>query len=85
MDRFCKNKSKCLRRIKAHTRTLDSALSVGKPSSLKGTVKAYNEITLTWETVSGATGYQIYRKTGSGKYTKVGTVSWNNFLFPIKA
>ena len=81
---FAKTSPSACARIKAHTRTLDSALAVGKPSSLKGTVKAYNEVTLTWETVSGATGYQIYRKAGSGKYTKVGTVSWDKTSFSDK-
>ncbi len=32
-------------------------------------------VKVTWTAVSGATGYRIYRKTGSGSWTKVKTIS----------
>ncbi len=41
-------------------------------SSLASTSKG---VKLTWKKVTGATGYYIYRKTGSGKYTKVKTIT----------
>ncbi len=41
-----------------------------KASSVKAT-----SVKLTWDKVSGATGYQIYRSTNGKKWTKIGTVS----------
>lgn len=74
------NPSACAR-IKAHTRTLTSAVTVGTPENLKGKEKSYNQISLSWKKVSGATGYQIYRKDSSGQYKKAGTVSWEKTSF----
>ena len=74
---FSKTSSKACARIKAHTRTLSSAVSVEKPTSLQTTAKAYNQIELTWNKASGVTGYQIYRKTSGGAYEKMATVSWS--------
>ena len=31
-------------------------------------------VTLKWKKVTGAEGYQVYRKTGSGSYEKIATV-----------
>ena len=47
------------------------------PSTPKlGTVSVTDSgIKLTWKRASNATGYEIYRKTGSGKYTKIATIS----------
>lgn len=36
---------------------------------------AYNKITLTWNVVSNADGYVIYRKTGSSSYQKIKTIT----------
>ena len=37
-------------------------------------------VALSWSTVSGASGYQVYRATGSsGQYTNVGTATSNSF------
>lgn len=41
--------------------------------SAKGT--AYGKITIKWQTVPGADGYQVYRKNTSGVYKKIATVS----------
>lgn len=49
---------------------------ITKPAKVKG-LKASSKsstVTLTWSKASGASGYQIYRRTLSGKYTKVATV-----------
>ena len=35
-------------------------------------------ITLKWSKVTGAEGYQVYRKTGSGSYSKIATVKGNS-------
>ncbi len=42
------------------------------PSSTKSGVK------LSWSKVTGAEGYMVYRKTGSGSYTKIATVKGNS-------
>ncbi|MGN1316569.1 MAG: hypothetical protein ACI4VW_05835 [Acutalibacteraceae bacterium] len=34
-------------------------------------------VTFKWNKVSGASGYYVYRKTGSGEYTKIATVKGN--------
>ena len=75
---FSKTSPSACARIKAHTRTLDSAVAVGKPASFVAKAKAYNQIALTWEKVSGASGYQVYRKEEGGSYRRVKTVSWKN-------
>lgn len=49
-------------RIKAHTRT---AGKIPAPV-LKASAKAYNQIQLTWNSISGADGYAVYR-TEAGK------------------
>ena len=35
-------------------------------------------VTLKWKKVTGAEGYQVYRKTGSGSYSKIATVKGNS-------
>lgn len=75
---FAKTSPSACARIKAHTRTLDSEVSPGKPSSFKAKAEAYNRVKLTWKKVSGVSGYQIYRKEAGGKYKKVCTASWKD-------
>ena len=75
---FSKTSPSACARIKAHTRTLDSEVSPGKPSSFKAKAEAYNRVKLTWKKVSGVSGYQIYRKEAGGKYKKVCTASWKD-------
>ncbi|MFT4144227.1 MAG: leucine-rich repeat protein [Mobilitalea sp.] len=51
------------------------------PKSLKAAVSGYHSIKLTWGSVTGATGYQIYRadrKTDS--YTKIASVKGLSYL-----
>ena len=56
-------------------------LTAGKVSSLTNTSSG---ITVKWSKVSGASGYYVYRKAGSGSYSKVktiksaSTVSWTD-------
>ena len=47
-------------------------LTAGKISSLTNTSGG---ITIKWSKVSGASGYYVYRKTGSGSYSNVKTVT----------
>ncbi len=75
---FAKTSPSACARIKAHTRTLDSEVSPGKPASFKAKAEAYNRVKLTWKKVSGVSGYQIYRKEAGGKYKKVCTASWKD-------
>ena len=75
---FSKTSPSACARIKAHTRTLDTEVSPGKPSSFKAKAEAYNRVKLTWKKVSGVSGYQIYRKEAGGKYKKVCTASWKD-------
>ena len=74
---FSKTSPSACARIKAHTRTLSSAVTVQKPSSPSVSAKAYNKIDLTWTKSAGVSGYQIYRKEAGGEYRKMTTVSWN--------
>ena len=41
----------------------------------KASSKSYNTNTVYWKKLSGASGYKVYRKTGSGKWQKLATVS----------
>lgn len=74
---FSKTSPSACARIKAHTRTLSSAVTVQKPSSMQAFAKAYNKVGLTWTKVSGVSGYQIYRKESGGEYKKMTTLSWS--------
>ena len=47
-------------------------LSAATVSSLTNTSSG---ITVKWSKITGASGYYVYRKTGSGDYTKIATVS----------
>lgn len=49
-------------------------LSAPKLSSVTSAKKG---ITFKWNKVTGASGYYVYRKTGSGKYEKIATVKGN--------
>jgi len=50
-------------------------LTAGKISSLKNTSSG---ITVKWTKVSGATGYYVYRKTASGSYKRIKTITKNS-------
>jgi len=57
------------------TRTLPSA-----PTSVTATANSANSITVSWESVTGATEYYIYRSTTSnGTYSQVGTSATNSY------
>jgi len=47
-------------------------LTAGKISSLTNNTSG---VTVKWSKVSGAKGYYVYRKTGSGSYSKIKTIS----------
>ena len=47
---------------------------------LKGAAAGTNGITVTWNAVSGATTYRVYRKTDSGSWTGLAEVTGTSFL-----
>ena len=65
-------------RIKAHTRTLEESEPEPEiPATPAFTVKAYNTgyNLVSWKKVSGAEGYYVYRRPGTGgKWTRIATV-----------
>ena len=63
--------------------TVQTAQAASAPAQVSLTVKqtASKTVTLTWKKVSGADGYEIYRRTGaSGSYTKIKTVTGGSTL-----
>lgn len=62
---------------------MQTAQAASTPAQVSLTVKqtASKTVTLTWKKVSGADGYEIYRKTGaSGTYTKIKTITSGSTL-----
>lgn len=55
-----------------------NAVFGNRTSGLKGTFDKSEDAALTWNKVSGAKGYEVYRSEG-GSYKKVGTASGNNY------
>jgi chitodextrinase len=50
------------------------------PASVSGTAVSSNSITINWSSVSGATGYRIYRSTSySGSYAQIGITSATSY------
>ena len=61
------------------TKQTESTLKTAKVSLTSVKSSRYDRLKLTWEPVSGASGYQIYRATSkTGKYSKVATVKGEN-------
>lgn len=63
--------------------TVQTAQALSTPAQVSLTVKqtASKTVTLTWKKVSGADGYEIYRKTGaSGTYSKIKTITSGSTL-----
>ncbi|MCI8280874.1 MAG: hypothetical protein HFI76_04055 [Lachnospiraceae bacterium] len=63
----------------------------GRSATLKTSVKNYTTVNLSWNELSGAQGYQIYRsESQNGSYKKVktissvGTLSWSQTVDPNK-
>lgn len=58
----------------------ESDSDLDTPDSLTATAKSDNEISLDWNSVSGATSYYVYRATlYSGNYTKIDTVTTSSY------
>ncbi len=48
--------------------------------TLKSVVNAYGGPQITWNAVGGATQYEVYRKTGSGKWTYIGSTKSTSYI-----
>lgn len=62
---------------KSDSSSSKSILYLSDPT-LKTPKSTKSGITLKWKKVTGAEGYQVWRKTGSGSYSKVATVKGNS-------
>jgi hypothetical protein len=51
--------------------------TTGAPFNLTAMATANNEITLWWQGVPSAIGYNVYRKTAGGTWAKVNGSLWN--------
>ena len=68
-----------------------------KPTNLKATLVSPSKANISWNAVSGATGYEVFRSTSSnGTYLKCGTVTttnrdcpglaaWTTYYFKVRA
>lgn len=64
--------------LKVEQRSGSGTSSLGTPQNLKATVNG-KSVNLTWNAVSGATKYHVYRMdTGSGYYNLISTVNTNS-------
>ncbi|OLN32081.1 cell wall-binding repeat-containing protein [Desulfosporosinus metallidurans] len=65
-------------KVSANTADVSSDLSA--PTNLTATVASSTQIDLTWEPVSNATSYYVYRATSSaGTYANIATVTTTNY------
>ncbi|MGC9219414.1 MAG: S8 family serine peptidase, partial [Athalassotoga sp.] len=49
------------------------------PSNFHTTNVAYNSVTLSWNSVSGASGYYIYRSMDGSNFTKISTITGTSY------
>ena len=53
------------------------------PTGMKAAVTSANSVTVSWNAVTGATGYEVYRsESSSGTYSKLGTVTTTSRACP---
>ena len=63
-------------RFDTKTKIVANKPVVGKPSGVKAVSASANSVKVSWNAVSGATGYQVWRGTSSnGTFTSLGTVT----------
>lgn len=80
-----KKYSYAVRCISKDTKSYTSALSSAKTvtyiaaPTLKSVAKGKGYVKLTWKKPAGAVRYRVFRKTGSGKWTKLGDVKTLSF------
>lgn len=54
------------------------AATLGKTQITKISVRSASALDVSWQKVSGASGYELYRKSGSGSFQKVASVAGIN-------
>ena len=54
------------------------AATLGKTQITKISVRSASALDVSWQKVSGASGYELYRKSGSGSFQKVAAVAGIN-------
>ncbi|MCQ4635217.1 fibronectin type III domain-containing protein [Anaerovorax odorimutans] len=55
------------------------SVSVAAPTGLKAAAKSYNSLNVSWNRVSNATGYEVYRATQNGSYKKLRSLTGSSF------
>jgi len=61
--------------------TLAAKKATAKTIKAKAVTKTYNSVKVSWNKVSGVTGYQVYRAAAkNGKYTKIKTTAKTSFV-----
>lgn len=81
IDKTAKNNTTYLYTVIATNGKVDSAYNTAgakikfvSAPTLSSATSSKSGITFKWKKVSGATGYNVYRKTGSGSYSKIATI-----------
>lgn len=80
-DKTAKNNTTYLYTVKATNGSVNSAYNTSgakikflSAPTLSSATSSKSGITFKWKKVSGASGYYVYRKTGSGSYSKIATI-----------
>ncbi len=64
-----------------HLSLVMEKLAMGKIKNVKASSKSYSSVKITWDKVSGASGYRVYRATSKdGKYSLIKTVTSGDTL-----
>ena len=67
----------------AYSTIVSSMPKPAAPAGVKATVSSATKITVNWNAVTGATGYEVYRATAKdGTYSKLGTVTTTSRACP---
>ncbi|MCD8078067.1 MAG: lectin like domain-containing protein [Lachnospiraceae bacterium] len=67
--------AKITAKIGSKKATCTVTVSLAAPTLKKAAATGYKKIKVTWKSVTGASGYRIYRKTSGGSWSRVATVS----------
>ncbi|MCD8330593.1 MAG: Ig-like domain-containing protein, partial [Lachnospiraceae bacterium] len=67
--------AKITAKIGSKKATCTVTVSLAAPTLKTAVATGYKTIKVTWKSVTGASGYRIYRKTSGGSWSKVATVS----------
>ena len=68
----------------AYSSVVSSMPKPAAPGGVKATVSSATKVTVSWNAVAGATGYEVYRATtANGTYSKLGTVTTTSRACPV--